>query len=292
MATAFAVFCADDGSLTFYKRDTVPTAGEEFEGKVASNVYEGFETESYSSASAVPWYNERTSILSVSFVDEIAPEYTQCWFRGASSIISFDAANLNTSNITNMRYMFTGCSSLTTLDLSSFDTSNVTNMRSMFSECSGLTTLDVTNFNTSKVTDMMHMFSECSSLTTLDVTNFNTNNVTNMQSMFSECNKITTIYVSERWSTTAVTSSIFMFYNCTSLAGDIPYDPNYTDATYATYIGGYLTNRALFDYLIKGGTLMDLADQIRVLSATSDSMNPIQMSEVLSNIRDAKEVAF
>ena len=39
---------------------------------------------------------------------------------------------INTSNITDMRYMFYNCSSLTSLDVSNFDTSNVTNMDSMF----------------------------------------------------------------------------------------------------------------------------------------------------------------
>ena len=39
MATAFAVFCATDGSLTFYNRDTMPAVGSTFESKIVSNVY-------------------------------------------------------------------------------------------------------------------------------------------------------------------------------------------------------------------------------------------------------------
>ena len=39
---------------------------------------------------------------------------------------------LNTSNVTNMNYMFRNCTNLQSVDLSSFDTSKVTSMRGMF----------------------------------------------------------------------------------------------------------------------------------------------------------------
>ena len=88
---------------------------------------------------------------------------------------------LNTSNVTNMSYMFSD-SKATTLDLSNFNTSNVTNMSYMFYNSSA-TTLDLSSFNTSNVTNMGSMFSD-SKATTLDLSNFNTSNVTNMGSMF------------------------------------------------------------------------------------------------------------
>ncbi|EME8125041.1 BspA family leucine-rich repeat surface protein, partial [Enterococcus faecium] len=44
--------------------------------------------------------------------------------------------NLDTSQVTNMNYMFYNCWSLQSLDLSSFDTSQVTDMSYMFSSCS------------------------------------------------------------------------------------------------------------------------------------------------------------
>ena len=74
--------------------------------------------------------------------------------------------------------------SLTTLDVSNFDTSNVTDMSYMFAETYDLTSLDVSYFDTSNVSNMSHMFSDMSSLTTLDVSHFDTSNVTNMSSMF------------------------------------------------------------------------------------------------------------
>ena len=100
--------------------------------------------------------------------------------------------NFNTSNVTDMRYMFSFCSSITSLDLSSFNTSNVTNMSGMFWECSSLTSLNLSSFNTSNVIYMHSMFYDCKSLTTLDLSNFNTSNVTNMSVMFYYCASLTT----------------------------------------------------------------------------------------------------
>ena len=51
-----------------------------------------------------------------------------------SSLETIDLTYLDTSQVTNMMYMFNNCSSLTSLDLSNFDTSNVKNMSSMFSK--------------------------------------------------------------------------------------------------------------------------------------------------------------
>ena len=79
--------------------------------------------------------------------------------------------------------MFFGCHSLTELDLKSFDTTNVTDMRYMFCACSSLTKLEFgQNFNTSKVTKMGNMFYKCSKLENLEFRdNFNTENVTDME---------------------------------------------------------------------------------------------------------------
>lgn len=129
---------------------------------------------------------------------------------------ALDLSNIDTSNVTNMGYMFDDCPRLTTLDLSSFDTSKVTWMYNMFNYCFNLTTLDVSQFDTSNVTDMGNMFNNCSSLTTLDVSRFNTSNVTNMRSMFCNCSSLTTLDVSQ-FDTSKVTNMQQMFYGCLSL---------------------------------------------------------------------------
>ena len=136
---------------------------------------------------------------------------------------TLDVSKFNTGNVTDMSYMFggrsgylNGCESLTTIDVSNFDTSNVTSMIGMFSCCSALTTIDVSNFDTSNVTHMGGMFSECKSLTTIDVSNFDTSNVTGMKNMFGSCSSLTTIDVSN-FDTSNVTYMGGMFEGCSSL---------------------------------------------------------------------------
>jgi surface protein len=64
---------------------------------------------------------------------------------------------LDTSNTTNMSYMFYYCSNLASLDLSNFDTSKVTNMQSMFRYCTVLPTLDLSSFNTLAITSSTYL---------------------------------------------------------------------------------------------------------------------------------------
>lgn len=94
---------------------------------------------------------------------------------------------LNTSNVTNMSYMFNECSNLKTAPV--MDTTNVTNMTYMFYYCSVLT--NVPQYNTSNVTDMSNMFYNCKALTTIPP--LDTSKVTTMRQMFYYCDALTTI---------------------------------------------------------------------------------------------------
>ena len=126
---------------------------------------------------------------------------------------------LNTVNVTDMSFLFHNCEKLTSLDLSHFNTANVTNMSSMFKGCTGLTSLDVTNFNTANVTDMSYMF--------------------------FGCRRLKEIYVSDKFVTNSVQSSVEMFLGCSSLSGDIDWTSDKaTDKTYAKTGGGYFRDKA------------------------------------------------
>ena len=126
------------------------------------------------------------------------------------NILDLDLSNFDTSNVTDMSYMFSGMSRLTTLNLSNFDTSQVTYMGEMFRGMSKLTTLDLSNFDTSKVTDMTEMFYGMSSLTTLDLSSFDTSKVTNMYYTFSNMPSLTTLNLSN-FNTSKVTDMSYMF---------------------------------------------------------------------------------
>ena len=115
-----------------------------------------------------------------------------------------------------------------------------------FDNCSSLTTINgIENLNTEEVTNMRCMFYKCSSLTTLDLTGFNTAKVKNMYMMFFGCSKLTRIYVSDQFTTSAVTESSYMFTSCTSLVGAIPFDTKISEDTldkrYANYHNGFFT---------------------------------------------------
>ncbi|MDN3115216.1 BspA family leucine-rich repeat surface protein [Enterococcus faecalis] len=138
-------------------------------------------------------------------------------FQAASALTSVNLNGLNTSNVRQMDYMFdTYASGLTTLDLSSFDTSNVVNMGSMFMSSTGLQTVNLSSFNTSRVTQMSYMFWNCSSLTNLDISNFDTSNVEEMRYMFAGCSKLTSLNLSN-FNTSKVRMMNMMFENCSSL---------------------------------------------------------------------------
>ena len=135
-------------------------------------------------------------------------------FSGCQSLVSLDVSSFDTSNVTNMSYMFSSCRSLVSLDVSSFDTSNVTRITSMFSSCRSLTSLDLSNFIISNVRSLYQMFVFCQSLVSLDLSNFDTSNVTDMIYMFKGATSLKTIYVSrDKWITSQA-DTLDMFRDC------------------------------------------------------------------------------
>ena len=132
------------------------------------------------------------------------------------NLTSLDLSSFDTSQVTDMSYMFCWCIYLTSLNLSSFDTSQVTNMNSMFYDCSSLTSLDLSNFDTSQVTDMGSMFCRCSKLASLNVSSFDTSEVSDMSQMFYGCSSLMSLDVSS-FDTSEVSDMALMFDGCSSL---------------------------------------------------------------------------
>jgi len=136
--------------------------------------------------------------------------YTNC--KNIKSILFSE--NIDTSNVTNMSYMFYQCRTVTNLDLSNLDTSNVTSMVEMFEYCVSLTS--ISGLDTSNVTDMTCMFAYCLSFVNPDLSNLDTRKVTNMRNMFFGCNKLTTLDLSS-FDTSNVTDMNNMFGSCEKL---------------------------------------------------------------------------
>ena len=137
-------------------------------------------------------------------------------FQNCSNLTELDLSKLNTAKVTDMYAMFYGCSNLKSIDLSSFDTSAVIDMQRMFDGCKEMVNIDVSHFNTSNVTTMSQIFYGCEKLEELDLSNFDTSNVTDMSWMFESCYSLKTIDLSN-FNTSNVTEMYAMFRGCSNL---------------------------------------------------------------------------
>ena len=201
----FAIYSADDNSLTFYNRTLTATVGNSYNGKTVTEIYTGFDVSSYSAAAETPWYLVRHSVKSVKFEDKIvAPASTAYWFDGFYECTYMNVSNLDVKNVTNMTNMFyiagRYASELNIVGIENWDTSNVTNMTNMFrlagSEASF--SLDLSGWNVSKVQNMMYMFygSGCD---TIDLSSWDVRNVV----FFGYFNKSTNI-AAPKWNSVIV----------------------------------------------------------------------------------------
>ena len=206
-AEAYANYTSSNATLTFYYDD--------LRSSRTGRTYD-LNTIGY----ATDWESDGTNanvskvVFDPSFADA-RPTTTYAWFYEMNNLQSIQGLRyLNTSQVTDMSWMFSNCHQLWAIDVGGFNTSKVTNMAAMFNSCWNLRGLDLTSFNTSKVTDMRAMFFSCGSLQT--------------------------IYVLDGWTTAAVTQSSSMFEYCSDLVGGngTTYDDNHIDAAYA-HIDGY-----------------------------------------------------
>ena len=257
-AESYAVFDEATNTLTF-KHDTNKPAGA-FALNEGENAPGWYKTDGYghnkniikkvifdaSFANARPtscyeWFYScphLTTIEGIEYLNTTNVTNMSWMFCSCSALTTLDVSNFDTKNVTEMREMFGFCGALTTLDISNFNTKNVTNMYGMFRGCDYLETLDLSNFNTQNVTDMMCMFNDCSALKTLDLSSFETQNVTNMGDMFSNCKALTTLDVS-KFDTKNVTNMSGMFQNCKALT---TLDVSKFDTQNVTNISGMFYN--------------------------------------------------
>ncbi len=254
-----------DGTLTFYYGEKSSLGTGEYELRDGSPTF------------LQGWYTDHKSDITKVVFDEsfkdARPTTCYFWFSGMSNLEEIEnLQNLNTSEVTYMRLMFWNCSKIQSLDLSNFNTAKVKDMEAMFLECSDLQSIRLSSFNTEKVWTMERLFYGCKKLQSLDLSNFNTEEVKNMYSMFEDCfilqsldlssfntkkvnkmlrmffncNKLVSIYASNLFTTDNVSEydSRQMFLYCDSLSGDIAYDQNHVDKTYAKIDGGYFRDKA------------------------------------------------
>ena len=195
-----------DGTLTFYNSPKETLRENEYE------LNKGMESPA--------WLANKDVITKVVFDPTFAnarPTTCKDWFKGCMKLTNIEGIKyLNTSQVTDMQFMFYTCLRLQTPDFSGFDTQKVTNMYSMFASCYSFESLDISNFNTSEVTNMSYMFSNCDALTSLDLSHFNTAKVFDMSSMFNHCSELLSVNLSG-FDTRKVKYTKDMFNFCSSL---------------------------------------------------------------------------
>ena len=197
-----------DGTLVFNSKD-------EFDESLLSKNYGKIDV--FGTNQKPPWYSDANSITTANFLNKVVPKSTRSWFNTLKKLTTIqNIANLDTSRVTDMSFMFYCCFDLQTVDLTHFNTENVTNMKQMFSNCGDINNLDFSSFNTSKVTNMDNMFHTCTNLTQLDLSSFNTGEVTDMAYMFGRNRNLTTLNLSS-FDTSKVTNMANMFYGCKKL---------------------------------------------------------------------------
>lgn len=210
------------------------------------------------------WYIEgelKKNVTTVVFDKSFAaasPTTCKSWFNGFLQLTEIKGIkNLNTSNVSDMAYMFAGCSNLKSVDLTYMNLQNVEDMSYMFYYCLALKTVYLKGLNTYKVKNMNSMFEFCTSLGYLDLSSFNTQNVQNFQKMFYECRSLKAIYASPMFvvNITKPTSKADMFSGCFKLAGEsMSYNPAYVNGDYAKFDRGYFLDAT---YLIPWVKLND-----------------------------------
>ena len=193
--TTNGTYKATDDNLDGYSEVEVATSGVDINEYLSDTITKG----DYTAGGWIKTIKKLRSPLTIEGTDA-----TYMFYR----YLLNELPQLDTSNVTNMNYMFSSCPNLTTIP--QLDTSNVTNMNYMFGSCPNLTTIP--QIDTSNVTNMNSMFYNCPNLTTLP--QLDTSNVTNMNYMFGSCTNLTTI---PQLDTSNVTNMNYMFGNCPNL---------------------------------------------------------------------------
>ena len=239
METEYATYMFGASRIPHYQDYPAPSVNKViFTNKAPSSYVDSWDLSYYSGDNeiisyVVPITIDGTQYYNQYIVSDMAIDARYCkglFFAYASMTEIENIEYLNTSNATDMSYMFAACQSLTSLDLTSFDTSNVTDMTAMFVMLENLTNIDVSSFDTSNVENMALMFAGCMSLEELNVFNFNTSNVKNMGAMFTACQSLDAIFLTSfdtraldgsivEFNDVAISNVDMLFAGCINLAG-------------------------------------------------------------------------
>ena len=202
-----AIWTSGNKTLTFVYRPLY-SAGQKFNGQTITNVWSGNNFTSTVTEAKTVYQLMNGDLINQQII-------TKNWtstVKGTLTNVVFDASFAD-AKPTSMRAWFSGFSNMTTIEgLENLNTSEVTDMSWLFYNCYGIESVDLSNYNTAKVTSMEDMFRGMSKITSLNLSSFNTSNVTNMKGMFRGCKSLTSVTGCENVKFTNVTDMSYMFY--------------------------------------------------------------------------------
>lgn len=157
--------------------------------------------------------------MKVDIKDKIAPTNMSGWFMYLNNLTTENfqhIENIDTSECTNINYLFNYDSGFTSLDLNAWKFPKLQNASSVFSRCRGLTSLDISEWELPDVRQITGMFSECVKLESIDISNFKPQRLTYLGGLFSSCTNLKQVDLFE-FTANGDAQLYSVFENCSSL---------------------------------------------------------------------------
>ena len=124
--------------------------------------------------------------------------------------------DIDTSNITNMSYLFCDFKTLKHIDISKWNINNVTTMISMFQNCENIETIQLPD-SADKIISTSGMFKNCILLNSITgFEDWDMSNITHTTDMFYDCRSLKNLNLSN-WNIKKIIEATYMFYNCEDL---------------------------------------------------------------------------
>ena len=222
-------------------------------------------------------------------------------FSNNDNIIKIDLSSFDTSEVTNMYYMFGRCHFLSEVNLSNCQTDKVTNMSYLFNKCSTLKKVVFPNsFDTKNVENMSYMFNCCYDLEDIHFPkSFVTKKVKNLENMFSKCYKLEKLNL-ENFETYEVTNISYMFEQCYNLK-EIIINPDKFKTDKVVKMGRMFNSCESLEKLniIKNfeyskvkfmNHMFQNCDKLKEidLSGMKDIKDDVNMNKIFDNLKDVK----
>ena len=208
-----------------------------------------------------------------------APQDMSYAFQDFTNLKKVEGNALDTSEATNIGFLFSGCSNLIDISaLSSWDIKNITNTGFAFKNCENLLEINsLAKWNTKNVTNMYYMFFNSHNLIDISaLANWDMSSVTNIAGMFSGCTKLSDISALANWNVSGVISMFHSYYgisgglfnNCSNLSNIMPLEKwNISNVNNIAYM---FRNTAISDLTpIKDWDVSNVLDMRGVFENTS-----------------------